>query len=73
MRRSSQSFAPHHLSEWDVNHDGENVDRPSVLAQNECKTLQQENRAYAGDDPHEEDVGRNQSYSLVNQNHMSDG
>jgi hypothetical protein len=29
-----------------VNHDGENVDRPSVSAQSECETLQQENQAY---------------------------
>jgi hypothetical protein len=61
-----------------MNHDGENVDRPSVLAQSECMTLQQENHAYTGDDHHDEDVSRNQSikvqsYSLVNQNHMSDG
>jgi hypothetical protein len=57
----SQSFAPHHLSEWDVNHDGENVDRPSVSAQSECTTLQQENQAYVGNDHHDEDMGRNQS------------
>jgi hypothetical protein len=54
------------------------VDYPSVLAQSECKTLQHENCAYAGDDHHDENVGRNQSvyaesYSLMNQNHMSDG
>jgi hypothetical protein len=60
-----------------MNHDRENVDHPSVLAQSECKVLQQENRAYAGDDHHDENVGRNQSIqaqscSLVDQNHMSD-
>jgi hypothetical protein len=42
-------------------HDGKNVDHPSVLAQSDCKTLQQENRAYAGDDHHDDNVGRNQS------------
>jgi hypothetical protein len=61
MRRSSQSFAPYHLSEWDMNHDGENVDHSSVLAQSECKTLQQENHAYTGDNHHDENVGHNQS------------
>jgi hypothetical protein len=44
-----------------VNNDGENVDHPSVLAQSECKILQQENRAYARDDHHDENVGHNQS------------
>jgi hypothetical protein len=37
------------------------MDRASVLAQSECKTLQQENRAYAGDDHHDENIGHNQS------------
>jgi hypothetical protein len=75
---SSQSFALHHLAEWDMNHDGENMDHPSVSAQGECETLQQENQAYAGNDHHDEDVGHNQnilsqSCSLMNQNYMSDG
>jgi hypothetical protein len=39
----------------------ENVDRLSVLTQSECKILQQENCAYAGDDHHDEDMGHNQS------------
>jgi hypothetical protein len=61
-----------------VNHDGENVDCPSVSAQSECETLQQENEGYAGNDHHDEDVGHNQSIvvkscSLMNQNRMSDG
>jgi hypothetical protein len=49
-----------------VNHDGENVDRPSVSAQSESETLQQKNQAYVRNDHHDEDVGRDQ-------NHMSDG
>jgi hypothetical protein len=49
------------LAEWDVNHVGKNVDHPSVLAQSECRTLQQENQAYVGNDHHDEDVGHNQS------------
>jgi hypothetical protein len=61
MRKSSPSFTLHQLIEWDMNHDGENVDRPTVLAQSECNTLQQENYAYTGNDHHDEDVGRNQS------------
>jgi hypothetical protein len=32
-----------------------------VSAQNECETFQQENQAYAGNDHHDEDVGRIQS------------
>jgi hypothetical protein len=39
-----------------VNHDGDNVDHPSVLAQSGCRTLQQENQAYTGNDYHDEDV-----------------
>jgi hypothetical protein len=58
---SSQFFALHHLAEWDVNHDGKNVDRPNVLAQSECENLQQKNQIYTGNDHHDEDVGRNQS------------
>jgi hypothetical protein len=42
-----------------MNNDGESMDHPSVLAQSECKTLQEENHAYAGDDHHDENVGRN--------------
>jgi hypothetical protein len=61
MRKSLQSFAPHHLNQWDVNHNVEIVDHPSVWAQSECKTLQQENHAYVENDHHDEDVGRNQS------------
>jgi hypothetical protein len=61
MRRSSQTFATRPLNQSDVNHDGENVDRPSVWAQRESKTLQQENHAYVGNDHHDEDVGHNQS------------
>jgi hypothetical protein len=38
----------------------ENVDCPSVGPQSECKTLQQENHAYVGNDHHNEDVGHNQ-------------
>jgi hypothetical protein len=65
------------LNQWDVNHDEENVDHPSVLSQSKYKTLQQENHTYVGDDHHDENVGHNQSfqtqsYSLVNKNHMSD-
>jgi hypothetical protein len=44
-----------------MNHDGENMDHPSVLAQSECKTLQQENRVYTGDGHHDDNVGHNQS------------
>jgi hypothetical protein len=33
----------HERTEQDENHDGENVDRPSVSAQNRCETLMQEN------------------------------
>jgi hypothetical protein len=47
--------------QWDMNHDGENVDRTGVWAQSECKTLQQKNRAHAGNDHHDKDVGCNQS------------
>jgi hypothetical protein len=54
-------LAPHHLTEWDVNHDGENVDYPSVSAQSECETLQQEKQAYVGNDHHDKGVGHNQS------------
>jgi hypothetical protein len=66
------------LDEWDVNHDVENVDHPSVSAQSGCTILQQENQAYVRNNHHDEDVSRNQSAwaqsgSLVNQNHMSDG
>jgi hypothetical protein len=32
------------LAEWDVNHDGENVDYPGVSAQGECEKLQQKIR-----------------------------
>jgi hypothetical protein len=46
---------------WDENHDGKNVDRPSVSAQNGYETLLQENQAYAGNDHNDEDVGHNQS------------
>jgi hypothetical protein len=54
------------------------MDHPSVLAQSGCRTLQQKNLAYAGNDHHDKDVGHNQSVyaqsgSLMNQNHMSDG
>jgi hypothetical protein len=56
-----QSFAPHHLAEWDVNPDGESVDRPSDSAQSGEKTLQRKNQAYAGNGHHDEDVSRNQS------------
>jgi hypothetical protein len=31
------------LNKWDENHDGKNVYRPSVSAQNRCETLLQEN------------------------------
>jgi hypothetical protein len=41
-----------------VNHDRENMDRPVVSAHSGCKTLQQENYAYVGNDHHDEDVGR---------------
>jgi hypothetical protein len=44
-----------------MNHDGENVDRPSVSAQNGCETLLQENQAYTKNNHHDEDVGRIQS------------
>jgi hypothetical protein len=74
---SSQSFALHHLTQWDVNSDGENVDHPSVWAPSEC-TFQQKNQTYVKNDHHDEDVGHNQSVeaqscSLMNQNYMSDG
>jgi hypothetical protein len=49
------------LNEWDENHDGENVDRSSVLAQNGCEALLHENQAYAENDHHDENVGHNQS------------
>jgi hypothetical protein len=35
---NSQSFAPHHLNQRDMNHDGANVDRSRVLVRGECKT-----------------------------------
>jgi hypothetical protein len=54
-------FAPHHLVKWDMNHDGESVDRPSVSAQSGGRTLQQENQAYTRNDYHDEDMGHNQS------------
>jgi hypothetical protein len=44
------------MNEWDENHDGGNMDHPSVSAQNGCETLVQENRAYAGYDHHDEDM-----------------
>jgi hypothetical protein len=44
-----------------VKHDGENVDRLGVSAQDECEKLQQKNQAYAGNDHYDEDVGRIQS------------
>jgi hypothetical protein len=44
------------LAEWDVNHDGESVDRPSVSAQSGKMTLQRENQAYTGNSHHDEDV-----------------
>jgi hypothetical protein len=43
-----------------VNHDGENMEHPSVSAQGGGRTLQQENLAYTGNNYHDEDVGRNQ-------------
>jgi hypothetical protein len=55
---SSQFLAPHYLAQWDVNHDGGNVDRLDVWSQSECVKLLQENQAYAGNDHHDEDVGR---------------
>jgi hypothetical protein len=66
------------LIEWDVDHDVENVDRPSVSAQSGCRTLKQKNQAYVRNDHHDEDMGCNQSIlaqdsSLVTQNHMSNG
>jgi hypothetical protein len=70
-------FSTSPLVKWDMNHDEENVDRPSVSAQSECETLQQKKQAYTGNNHHDEDVGSNQSVkaqsgSLMNQNHMSD-
>jgi hypothetical protein len=64
------------LAEWDVNHDRENVDHPSVSTQSGCMALQQENQVYVENDHHDEDVGHNQSIkaqsgSLVDKNHMS--
>jgi hypothetical protein len=61
-----------------MNHDGESVDRPSVLTHSGERTLQRKNQAYARNGHHDEDVGRNQniyaqSGSLMDQNHMSDG
>jgi hypothetical protein len=44
-----------------MNHNGENMDHPSVSAQSGCRTLQQENQVYVGNDHHDEDVSRNQS------------
>jgi hypothetical protein len=55
-----RNLALNHLTKWDVNHDGENVDHPSISAQSLCETLQQENQVYAKNDHHDEDVGRNQ-------------
>jgi hypothetical protein len=49
------------LAEWDVNHDGENVDHSGVSAQGDYETLQQETHAYVGKDHHDEDMGRNQN------------
>jgi hypothetical protein len=49
------------LAEWDVSHNGESVDRPSVLTQSEGRTLQWENQTYAENGHHDEDVDRNQS------------
>jgi hypothetical protein len=59
--KSSQFFALHHLAEWGMNHDRENMDRLDVSAQSGCKTLQQKNQAYAGNDHHDEDVGHIQN------------
>jgi hypothetical protein len=47
-----------------VNHDGENVDRPSVSPQGGGRTLQQENQAYVRNDHHDEDLGYNQESRL---------
>jgi hypothetical protein len=55
----SQSFTLHHLIKWDVNNDRENVNRLSVWAQSEYKSIQQENWAYTGNDHYDEDVSRN--------------
>jgi hypothetical protein len=44
-----------------MKHDGENMDRPSVMAQSEYETIHQENQAFTGDDHHDEDVCHNQS------------
>jgi hypothetical protein len=44
-----------------MNHDWKNVHRLGVSAQGECDKLQQKNQAYAGNDHHDEDVGRIQS------------
>jgi hypothetical protein len=55
------AYAQHHLTKWDVNHDGKNVDRLSVSAQSECETLKQEKQAYAENDHHDKDVGHNQN------------
>jgi hypothetical protein len=49
------------MAKWDVNHDGESVDRPSVSVQSGGRTLQRENQAYVENGYHDEDVGRNQS------------
>jgi hypothetical protein len=59
LSKSLQFSAIHHLAQWDENHAGENVDRPSVWAQSECDTLQQENQAYTGNNHHDEDMGHN--------------
>jgi hypothetical protein len=49
------------LAEWDVNHNSESVDLPSVSAQNGGKTIQWENQAYAGNGHHDEDMDHDQS------------
>jgi hypothetical protein len=49
------------LAEWDVNHDGESVDHPSVSTQSGEKILQWENQTYTENGHHDEDVGYNQS------------
>jgi hypothetical protein len=59
MRKSTQSYVLHNLSEWDVNHDRESMDCQSDSAQSENRHLYRENRAYVGDEYHDENVGQN--------------
>jgi hypothetical protein len=58
-----------------VNHDVESVDRPSVSAQSGRRTLQWKDQAYAGNDHHDENVGRKLAWKSLplRETHASHG